>query len=83
MTDFIAPQPPAVPAETKFKRIGGNYPHINATRVKKLALEVAKQTRAKGFNRVSSSFLDFVEATVKNAIISRVKQQPSVGKTLT
>ena len=46
-------------------------------------MEVAKQTRAKGFNRVSSSFLDFVEATVKNAIISRVKQQPSVGKTLT
>ena len=74
---------PTVTPEPKLKRTGGNYPHINASRVKKLALEVATQTRAKGFNRVSASFLDYIEATVKNAIISRVRQQPSVGKRIT
>ena len=69
--------------EPKSKRVGGNYPHINATRCKRLALEVAQQTKFKKFTRVSASFMEFVEATVRNAIISRVKQQPSVGKTLT
>lgn len=41
------------------------------------------ETRAKMFTRVSEDFLLLAEGALKNWIQSRVKSQPSKGKTLT
>lgn len=50
--------------------------------VRAYALEYAKFNRAKGFNRVSASFLEAIERMVKTAVESRVQHHPSKGKTL-
>ena len=62
-------------------------PHLNRSRVKRTILEVAAQTRKDGcgkprFTRVSASFLERIEAHVRNAIKSEIHQHPSVGRTL-
>lgn len=57
-------------------------PHLNRSRVKRTALELAKQTRAGKFTRCGQSFVDRIEAATRAAIVSEVKRHPSVGKTL-
>ena len=73
------PEPKQVLPKVKFKL-------ICASKCKKFALEVAKANpapqRAKMFTRVSEDFLIACEANMKNFILSRVKMQPSKGKTL-
>ncbi len=53
------------------------------TAIKKMALDFSKAHRAGKFKRVGGSFLDAIEAATRNAVLNRVKMQPSVGKTLT
>lgn len=53
------------------------------TVIKRMALSVAAKERPHvGFTRVSKSFIEMVEAAARAAIISRVRQHPSRGKTL-
>lgn len=57
-------------------------PHLNRSKVKQTALDLAGQTRLNGtgqprFTRVSASFVERIEAAVRNAIKSEV-----IGKTL-
>jgi hypothetical protein len=59
-----------------------NTPHLNASRVRKTALEIAAQTRAQKFTRVGASFLERIEAKTRAAIAEEVRQHPSKGKTL-
>lgn len=57
---------------------------ICTSKVKKFALEFAQgQIRTKKHTRVSEEFLLSCEVALKNHIISRVKMQPTKGKTLT
>lgn len=57
---------------------------ICASKVKKYALALAReQIRTKNHSRVSEEFLLSCEVALKNHIISRVKMQPTKGKTLT
>lgn len=66
-------------APIKFK-----YRLICASKCKKFALEFARnQIRTKGHSRVSEEFLISCEVALKNHILSRVKMQPTKGKTLT
>lgn len=63
------------------------YPHICRSKVKATALEVAAGHRKMSdgsprFTRVSASFLEKIEATVRAAIQSNVHAHPGVGKTL-
>jgi hypothetical protein len=55
---------------------------IVKSKVKKLALELAKASRAHKFTRVSDSFLDDVEYRTRQAISQFVGAHPSKGKTL-
>lgn len=55
---------------------------ICTSRVKDFALEVAKDTRAQGFTRVSQGFMDAAEEALRRWIRGRVQEMPSVGKTL-
>lgn len=57
-------------------------PHLNRSKVKQTALEIATKTRAQGFTRVGKSFLDRIEAQTRAAIAREVQQHPSKGKTL-
>jgi hypothetical protein len=61
--------------------------YIVRSKVKQFALKVAKsnpcETRAKMFTRVGTHFYEALDAVVANWIVSRVKSQPSKGKTLT
>jgi hypothetical protein len=58
-------------------------PHLNATRVRQTALEVAKQERPFWkCRRVSAVFLQRVEAHTRAFIVAEVKRHPSKGKTL-
>lgn len=57
-------------------------PHLNRSRVKQTALELAKTTRAQGFTRVGQSFIDRIEAKTRAAIAEEVRLHPSKGKTL-
>jgi hypothetical protein len=67
------------PAKIKIK-----FRLICASKCKKFALELARnQIRTKGHTRVSEEFLISCEVALKNHIISRVKMQPTRGKTLT
>lgn len=57
---------------------------ICTSKVKKYALAIAKtQIRTKNHTRVSEDFLMSCEAALRNHIVSRVKMQPTKGKTLT
>ena len=57
---------------------------ICASKCKQFALELAKdQIRTKNHSRVSQEFLMSCEVALKQHIISRVKMQPTKGKTLT
>lgn len=68
---------PAIPTRVSFRL-------ICASKCKKFALELARnQIRTKGHTRVSEEFLISCEVALKNHIISRVKMQPTRGKTLT
>lgn len=59
------------------------HSHICKSKVRQTALEQAGALRPfNKFERVSEEFYDFIEATVRNAIVSRVKGQPSKGITL-
>jgi hypothetical protein len=56
---------------------------INKSAVKECALEAASMYRAQaGLTRVSSDFLEYIEARVKHMIIDQIKRQPSLGKTI-
>ena len=80
--DTAEPPPPSEGLSAK--RPPGRHPHINRARVRKTALEIcAHDIRHKKFRRFADSFFDYVEASTRAAIATRVKQQPSVGKTLT
>jgi hypothetical protein len=57
-------------------------PHLNRSKVKQTALEIAGQTRAQGFTRVGGSFLERIEAKTMQAIREEVRTHPSRGKTL-
>ena len=66
------------------RRPSGQHAHLNKSRVRKTALDIcAHDIRHARFNRIKPSFYDFIENAVRQAIALRVKQQPSVGKTLT
>jgi len=75
---------PSVKKQTKARM---TFRLICASKCKKYALEFAKAnpapTRAKMFSRVSEDFLLSCEVALKNHIMSRVRSQPSKGKTLT
>jgi hypothetical protein len=57
-------------------------PHLNRSRVKQTALEIAGDTRAQNWTRVGKSFLERIEAATVAAIRREVAQHPSRGKTL-
>jgi len=57
-------------------------PHLNRSKVKQTALEIAASTRGQGFERVGKSFLERIEAAALSAIRREVAQHPSRGKTL-
>jgi len=64
-------------------------PHLNQSKVRKTALEIAGQkkfTFANGtkprFTRVGLSFLERIEARTRAAIADEVTKHPNVGKTL-
>ncbi len=82
--DSITETPTPVATVTKL-RYKPRY--ICRSRVKQLALQVAKTqlgpTRSKMFTRIGTSFFEYIDGVVANAITSRVKSQPSKGKTLT
>ncbi|MAK37804.1 MAG: hypothetical protein CMC15_16720 [Flavobacteriaceae bacterium] len=54
---------------------------INRKQVSEFAKYCADK-RAHKFTRVGSDFLDQIDLDVRAAIIARVNQQPSMGKTL-
>lgn len=54
---------------------------INAKAVREYALAL-NSAQARGFTRVSASFLTSLDAAVANLIAARVRSHPSVGKTL-
>ena len=56
---------------------------INAKACRDFALEAAKVHRpAHPFERVSKEFLEQLNNDIRNLIISRVRNHPSVGKTI-
>ena len=58
-------------------------PHLNRSRVKQTALELAADLRPfNHFRRVGMSFVDRIEAKVRAAIREEVRSHPSKGKTL-
>lgn len=61
-------------------------PHLNRSRVKQTALELAKP-RINGFGkprftRVSRKFLERIDALTLAAIRAEISRHPSIGKTL-
>lgn len=67
-------------------RIKAHFTVIKPSKVKQLALSIAKSnpapTRANMFTRVSEDFLVACEANLKEFIRNRVQRHPSCGKTL-
>ena len=59
-----------------------NTPLVNRSAVKKMALQLSKDTRAGKFTRVSTEFLEKVNAATDAYIRQAVQSHPSVGKTL-
>ena len=58
-------------------------PHLNRSKVKRTALEIAATIRpANKFTRVGMSFIERIEAKVRAAIREEVRIHPSKGKTL-
>lgn len=57
-------------------------PHLNRSRVKRTALEIAASTRGTRFTRVGKSFIERIEAKTRAAIREEVRLHPSKGKTL-
>jgi hypothetical protein len=57
-------------------------PLINATHVRRMALDVAAHTGRKRFTRVSHDFLVDCNAHLAAYVRQRVHTAPSVGKTL-
>ncbi len=57
-------------------------PHLNRKKVKETALEIARASRAQPFERVGRTFLERIEAAVREAIAREVRTHPSRGKTL-
>ncbi len=57
-------------------------PHLNRSKVKQTALEIAGLTRAQKFTRVGITFLERIEAQTRAAIAEEVRRHPSKGKTL-
>jgi len=58
-------------------------PHLNRSKVKRTALEIAAVIRpANKFTRVGMSFIERIEAKVRAAIREEVRIHPSKGKTL-
>jgi hypothetical protein len=58
-------------------------PHLNRSKVKQTALEIAKMTRPTNkFSRVGLAFLQRIEAKTMAAIREEVRLHPSKGKTL-
>jgi hypothetical protein len=57
--------------------------YINAKACREFALEAAKVHRpAHPFERVSKEFLDQLNCEVRNLIVSKIRNHPSVGKTI-
>lgn len=62
--------------------VGRNRHLINREAVRDFALHCAATGRGGRFTRVSSQFLDEIEALVRSSIVSRVHRAPGIGKTL-
>ena len=84
MNEDIISDTPSTETPVESFKAPSKFKLICASKCKKFALEFAKaQIRTKKHTRVSESFLDSCEAALKNHILSRVKMQPTKGKTLT
>ena len=57
-------------------------PHLNRSRVKETALDIAAKTRGHKWTRVGMSFIERIEARARAAIMEEVRIHPSKGKTL-
>lgn len=57
-------------------------PLINRAQVRQMALDVAKQSRARPFTRISSHFLEECQVQLAAYVRSRVHSAPSKGTTL-
>lgn len=69
--------------ESKQRKGGLGLTLINASQVRKLALECAKQERpAQHFERVGASFLERIDAAVRRVVRAEVVTHPSKGVTL-
>lgn len=55
---------------------------INRSACKKFVLEVADNTRAKKFTRVSGDVFDHLESVMQKAIRDLIRTHPSVGTTV-
>ena len=65
------------------KTHGNTTPHLNRSKVKQTALEMATQLRpANKFSRVGMSFIERIEAATRAAIVGEIKRHPSKGHTL-
>lgn len=57
-------------------------PYINRKAVKDLALRCSRELRLGRFTRVSSEFLEEVNARMAEHVAHKVKSAPGIGKTL-
>ena len=55
---------------------------INSSKVRDLALAVARQERNGRFSRVGREFLEHINEQVRVIVVDRVKRHPSLGVTL-
>lgn len=55
---------------------------LNAKSTKQFALDYAAKSRAHKFERVGESFIQRIDAAVRQAIVREIAAHPSKGKTL-
>lgn len=78
----IPPRPATAPLSMTESDHINTTPHLNRSKCKETALEIARATRAQGWTRVGLSFLERIEARTRAAIADEVRMHPSRGKTL-
>ena len=55
---------------------------LNKSKVRAYALQLSEENRGGKFTRVSSDFIDRIEAKLRNIIRQEIHAHPSVGTTL-
>ena len=55
---------------------------LNKSKVREFALQLSTENRGGKFTRVSSDFIDRIEAKLRNIIRQEIHAHPSVGTTL-